>query len=951
MFLLKPWHRAIGVAAFAGVGLSVLTWIAWNDPAINFLSRDKRAEWIVFPAAVDAHAHWFASLDATFRREFVLTDRPATARLGVRAMRRAEVRINGGPIRFPSNRNWKEIVSVDVAGQLQGGSNVIEARVFNHNGPPALWLTLNTDQLSLRSDKTWEVSFAGSSWRHAALAAAAKTPGPGNSIAGGEGTFDALKKVWPFWIVLIVIASVAIFIWNLILKSSTTRWLEKTLLLILAGLWLLLFWNNSRLLPFHAGFDAKEHLKYINYIQEHRALPLANEGWEMYQPPLYYLIAAASLSACKLSINDPASILLLRLIGAFLGIAQFIFVFLSLRLLFSARTAFVGLLLAAFLPMHVYLAQYVTNEMLAATLATATLYACLRLLKSDTPSASQFAWVGFTLGATMLAKATTVLLLPIAIAAIAGKLAYTRARLAISLRNLGLLLTICLTVCGWHYARIWLRFGTPLLGNWDVVSGFTWWQDPGYHTATDYLRFGRSLVHPLFSGFAGFADGIYSTLWGDALCGGASSLTFAWNGQPMVAGYLWAVIPTALILVGVVAAIVRFIRKPSSELFVLLGFWTVLVLGLIFMTLKVPSYAQAKAFYGLSALTSICFFGALGWEVLTYGSSRLRFVLDMLILVWAMNSFATYWIVPSVAQHLYAAKAFGVQGKIDHAAAEALKAVEADPSNATARGFHALSLSELGQDEEAIKEAERAVELNPADSAAYLNLAFSAKRSDPEHAIAEARHAIELGPENSSAYQLLMNCLFESRRYSEAVELGRDWVTVSPYDAAAHSALGTALAESHDFVSAAQHVGYVMMLRPEVEQAHAQLRQILLSMAKEPDGLERLRDVAANAPDSPRMLDELAWLLATYPDSKSRDGSEAVRLAERACALTERRIPALLDTLAAAYAEGGDFPRAISVAEEALNDAHSSGDNDAVKLSEIILRSLRGSLPYRQEPE
>ena len=951
MFLLKPWHRAIGVAAFAGVGLSVLTWIAWNDPAINFLSRDKRAEWIVFPAAVDAHAHWFASLDATFRREFVLTDRPATARLGVRAMRGAEVRINGGPIRFPSNRNWKEIVSVDVAGQLQGGSNVIEARVFNHNGPPALWLTLNTDQLSLRSDKTWEVSFAGSSWRHAALAAAAKTPGPGNSIAGGEGTFDALKKVWPFWIVLIVIASVAIFIWNLILKSSTTRWLEKTLLLILAGLWLLLFWNNSRLLPFHAGFDAKEHLKYINYIQEHRALPLANEGWEMYQPPLYYLIAAASLSACKLSINDPASILLLRLIGAFLGIAQFIFVFLSLRLLFSARTAFVGLLLAAFLPMHVYLAQYVTNEMLAATLATATLYACLRLLKSDTPSASQFAWVGFTLGATMLAKATTVLLLPIAIAAIAGKLAYTRARLAISLRNLGLLLTICLTVCGWHYARIWLRFGTPLLGNWDVVSGFTWWQDPGYHTATDYLRFGRSLVHPLFSGFAGFADGIYSTLWGDALCGGASSLTFAWNGQPMVAGYLWAVIPTALILVGVVAAIVRFIRKPSSELFVLLGFWTVLVLGLIFMTLKVPSYAQAKAFYGLSALTSICFFGALGWEVLTYGSRRLRFVLDMLILVWAMNSFATYWIVPSVAQHLYAAKAFGVQGKIDHAAAEALKAVEADPSNATARGFHASSLSELGQDEEAIKEAERAVELNPADSAAYLNLAFSAKRSDPEHAIAEARHAIELGPENSSAYQLLMNCLFESRRYSEAVELGRDWVTVSPYDAAAHSALGTALAESHDFVSAAQHVGYVMMLRPEVEQAHAHLRQILLSMAKEPDGLERLRDIAANAPDSPRMLDELAWLLATYPDSKSRDGSEAVRLAERACALTERRIPALLDTLAAAYAEGGDFPRAISVAEEALNGALSSGDNDAVKLSEMILTSLRESLPYRQEPE
>jgi tetratricopeptide (TPR) repeat protein len=316
-----------------------------------------------------------------------------------------------------------------------------------------------------------------------------------------------------------------------------------------------------------------------------------------------------------------------------------------------------------------------------------------------------------------------------------------------------------------------------------------------------------------------------------------------------------------------------------------------------------------------------------------------------------MNSFAAYWIVPSATQHLYAAKALGIQGQIDRAASEALKAVEADPSNATARGFHALSVSELGQDEEAIKEAERAIQLNPAGSVAHLDLAISVRRSDQERAIAEARHAIELGPENSLAYQFLMNCLFESRRYNEATDLGREWLVASPYDAAAHSALGSALAENGDLVSAAQHLGYVMMSRPEVEQAHAQLRQILLSLAGEPDGLQRLREIAANAPDSPRMVDELAWLLATYPDSKSRDGTEAVRLAERACALTERQIPALLDTLAAAYAETGDFPRAISAGEEALNRARSFDDNDAVKLSESILASLRENVPYRQKPE
>ncbi len=295
--------------------------------------------------------------------------------------------------------------------------------------------------------------------------------------------------------------------------------------------------------------------------------------------------------------TDSASVVVLRFLGALFGIAQFILVFLSLRLLLPVRAALIGVLLAAFLPMHLYLAHYVTNEMLAAALATTTLYLCLRLLKSDAPRASQFGWLGLALGAAMLSKATGILLLPIIIAAIAGKLAHARTPIAISLRNFGLLLAICFAVCGWHYARIWLRFGTPLLGNWDVISGFTWWQDPGYHTATDYLRFGRSLAHPLFSAFAGFADGIYSTLWGDGLCGGFSSLTFAWNQQPMMAGYLSALIPMALILTGAVVAIIRFIRKPSSELFLLLGFCVVIVLGLDFHDpQKFPPTRKRKRF-------------------------------------------------------------------------------------------------------------------------------------------------------------------------------------------------------------------------------------------------------------------------------------------------------------------------------------------------------------------
>jgi tetratricopeptide (TPR) repeat protein len=509
----------------------------------------------------------------------------------------------------------------------------------------------------------------------------------------------------------------------------------------------------------------------------------------------------------------------------------------------------------------------------------------------------------------------------------------------------------CVAVCGWYYGRIWLKFGTPLLGNWNAMTGFTWWQDPGYHTAAYYLRFGRSLITPLFSGFAGFADGIYSTLWGDGLSGGASSVNIPWNLSPMTAGYLLGLVPAVLILVGAIVTAVRFFQKPTAELFLLLGLSVLVALSLIFMTMKVPSYAQAKAFYGLSALTPLCFFGAVGWEIITSSWTRSRSAISALVVVWALNSLAAFWIIPSVPQQLYAVKILGQQGKIDEAATEAAKAVEIDPSNASAHGYRALALSELGDDSEAKKEAQYAVQLAPTDSTAHLDLAIAAKRTDMERAITEAQRAIDLGPENFSAYQLLMKCLLESGRYQEAAALGPEWLAVSPFDATAHSSQAVALLQTGDVVTAARQLGYVMMLRPGAEQALGQLHQILLSLAKTPDGLLRLHDIARDAPDSPRMLDELAWLLATYPDFNGRDGAEAVRLAERACALSSRRIPALVATLAAAYAETGDFPRALAAAEEALNEAQSMGDSDSIKLSQNILASVRANFPYRQDPE
>ena len=77
-------------------------------------------------------------------------------------------------------------------------------------------------------------------------------------------------------------------------------------------------------------------------------------------------------------------------------------------------------------------------------------------------------------------------------------------------------------------------------------------------------------------------------------------------------------------------------------------------------------------------------------------------------------------------------------------------------------------------------------------------------------------------------------------------------------------------------------------------------------------------------------LNNLAWIRATSRDATLRDGAEAVRLAERSCEISSTPDAGQLDTLAAAYAEAGDFDRAIQTANRALQLAESAKSNALV---------------------
>jgi len=146
---------------------------------------------------------------------------------------------------------------------------------------------------------------------------------------------------------------------------------------------------------------------------------------------------------------------------------------------------------------------------------------------------------------------------------------------------------------------------------------------------------------------------------------------------------------------------------------------------------------------------------------------------------------------------------------------------------------------------------------------------------------------------------------------------------------------------------------------PENERHHAsQVLQAVLTALDDRSALESLqRDLLAQLPaqvaqlrkaaerGDPESLNNLAWLLATCPDSGLRDGKSAVAFAERAVAATLRKNVAYLDTLAAAYAETGQFAKAVSVQNEAIALLHDE------KMKEDFasrLRLYQSNSPYRE---
>ena len=136
-----------------------------------------------------------------------------------------------------------------------------------------------------------------------------------------------------------------------------------------------------------------------------------------------------------------------------------------------------------------------------------------------------------------------------------------------------------------------------------------------------------------------------------------------------------------------------------------------------------------------------------------------------------------------------------------------------------------------------------------------------------------------------------------------------------------------------EYVRAYNGRGYVWESKREYDKAIADYTEAIRIEPKDADS-----------------YNNIAWLCATCPDARYRDGKRAVESATRACALADWKVADYLGTLAAACAEAGDFDAAVKYEGRAIELL----PKDDVKLRKDFgsRRALyQAKTPYRDEPK
>jgi tetratricopeptide (TPR) repeat protein len=276
-------------------------------------------------------------------------------------------------------------------------------------------------------------------------------------------------------------------------------------------------------------------------------------------------------------------------------------------------------------------------------------------------------------------------------------------------------------------------------------------------------------------------------------------------------------------------------------------------------------------------------------------------------------------------------------------------ALEVDPESPLSQRNLGQALSERGEQKDALVHLEKALELKPDFPLAHVNLGNSLNLLGRlDEAIAHYNEAIDLKPGYEMAHYQLANALVVKGRVQEAEIHFQAALQSKPDYAEAHTKLANLLILEGRQDEAMPHYFTAIKSNPDYEEGYYYLATVLARQRKFEEAVAYFQFAIKLKPDNTPVLNDLAWILATTDNSKTRNVPDAIRLAQRACELTHRQNPKYLDTLAVAYSEKRQFADAIAATRQAVTIAESAGQKSLAATIESRLKFYQQGHSYRE---
>jgi len=331
------------------------------------------------------------------------------------------------------------------------------------------------------------------------------------------------------------------------------------------------------------------------------------------------------------------------------------------------------------------------------------------------------------------------------------------------------------------------------------------------------------------------------------------------------------------------------------------------------------------------------------------------------------------------------------QDKYAPALADLDALLKVQPKNSGVQEVRGFVLFKLKRNDDAMKAFEKAIALQPGNAMPYIRRAriradlkdtkgalddlATALRVDPDNgwallsrariyqttgdlkaAKADVEAALEKHPdllERLEALDLRAIISAQAGDYDQAIQDLEQLVKVAPKNADLLYKLGLLYEMDKQSRNAIEKFTGALALLTDKDkswQVYRSRGDCYLNIGKHADSIADYKKAYKLEPDDSGLLNNFAWVLATSPDDKLRDGKRALEMALKACEKTDYKRPHILSTLAAAYAETGDFDNARKWSAKAVELASAKpADGDDEDASDDIKDSLEKELKSYKE--